>query len=815
MRIGLVIRAVALTVVLAARLAGAAPVPEAIIAPANPSRLLDLASRELQRYWYLASGRMLPIGAQSGLPCFALGSPDQNPAIARLVAAGKLRWDPSALGDQGYVLKTVDDGGRRLTIAAGATGVGTLYAVYDLMGRYGFGFYLGGDALPPRGDPGFLDLNEVRTPALKIRGSLPWYNFLNSPTTWNLADHKRFYDQMAKMRMNFVGFHAYDYEPFCAVPIDGQYRYGQPLQTTSQSVWGTVPMKTSEFGFSTGDCFTREYFGADAAFGYDTPQQGIEQAQDVLSRGLAYARERGIHVCLGFEVSGDPSDPTVERDVVLRMRHVLQRYPMISYLWLWQSEGRGSGGNEPAPPRRTGLGNYYARTRHHFDYLQQPSRIAEAVRVSYFAHLGHNVLSRYAPGVRLIVSGWGGDRWMGFSDFYLGLDKTLPPDVVFAALDNIDPTAAPAVSHAYGEVSPGRERWPIPWFESDGGGTRRDQWGPQCNVLPFTALCRDALAKGSQGLLGIHWRSRGVEEVAAYVSEFAWDPQLSYEEFYDRFARRCFGPEIGPELSRVLCDLEALGPRWTGSHGQVECGSFWWFAGDERPLPENLQKLSAIEERLVALRARCPVESVDRLDYLLHMLRWVTKYDAAALRLLPGGPVETATVAAEAARASESANRADKAQAAYTALVSAGLGEAFNECAQLLTTRGDLGVLATANGKAYAAYRELQRRVAALADSPWPAEDTHVDALQLSVPVTPDRLLPGENLELGAIARTPHAPAQVSLHWRQMGAGDFRSVRFAEGRGATFQVSLDAASLPSPGGSSTTSKPETAPARPA
>jgi hypothetical protein len=131
--------------------------------------------------------------------------------------------------------------------------------------------------------------------------------------------------------------------------------------------------------------------------------------------------------------------------------------------------------------------------------------------------------------MRLVVSGWGGDRWMRFSDFYQGFDKTLPPDVIFAALDNINPAAEPNVSAVYGKLAPQRQRWPIPWYESDGGGPRRDQFRPQTNAKEFSLLCRDAQAKGCQGLLAIHWRSRDVEEPAAYSAQFAWEPKLSYE----------------------------------------------------------------------------------------------------------------------------------------------------------------------------------------------------------------------------------------------------------------------------------------------
>jgi hypothetical protein len=67
---------------------------------------------------------------------------------------------------------------------------------------------------------------------------------------------------------------------------------------------------------------------------------------------------------------------------------------------------------------------------------------------------------------------------MNFTDRFPGLDKILPKDIIFSALDNIDPSWEPNVSKFYGKLPADRERWAIPWWESDGGVTRHDQFMP-------------------------------------------------------------------------------------------------------------------------------------------------------------------------------------------------------------------------------------------------------------------------------------------------------------------------------------------------
>jgi hypothetical protein len=92
--------------------------------------------------------------------------------------------------------------------------VATQWADYALFEHLGCGIYLGGDALPARqSDLEIADVHLRRTPVFAVRGTLPWYNFLDGPTTWNLGDHRRIYDQLAKQGAIFVGYHSYDWEP--------------------------------------------------------------------------------------------------------------------------------------------------------------------------------------------------------------------------------------------------------------------------------------------------------------------------------------------------------------------------------------------------------------------------------------------------------------------------------------------------------------------------------------------------------------------------------------------------------------------------
>jgi hypothetical protein len=758
----------------------------AIVVGDRAADLERLAAKELQRYLYRMSGSVLPLTGESAWkqepkrPMILLGTPQSNAVLAAVTAGAGIDASQSALGDQGFVVKTLDVQQRPVAAIAAATPVGVLYGAYTLLEQMGVGFYLGGDALPGHDLPLELPASlEVRQkPVFAVRGSLPWYNFLNSPTTWDLDDFKYFFDQISKMKQNFVGFHTYDSEPLAPYVKEGKLVYAEPLVTSKTYAWGAVRgLTTGQFGFGTGDYFDQELFGSRATTESKDREDAIRRTQALLAAGLEYGRRRGVRVCVGFEVTGDPTRPESQAALEARLRELVRAYPMLDYVWLWQSESLGGGAD--LPPLDSPLNILVSKQGKAFEYLKDPRRVAEAVRVSEYIRLGHSILRRIAPRMQLIVSGWGGDKWMRFGDFYEGLDKTLPPDVIFAALDNIDPGAEPNVAAVYGKLSPQRQRWPIPWYEAD-GSTCRDQTCPQANTRNFVPVSRDARAKGCQGLLAIHWRSRDVEETAAYAAQFAWEPSLSYEDFYRRFAAKSFGREYAEEMGRILRQLEALGPRWTGGGGQSECGYFAWFECKEMPKPENLATLARIRQRLGQIQAEMELkgrrEGLERMRHLVTTIDWVVRYDAAALKLYPKGPVPKLIAEAEELKAKGGAQAAaQKAQAAWAALASSGFREAIVTFPPKITTRGEFGALATINVKACGAYLALEDRIRTL----WPAAPAADNSPRAGLPLhvvvktPPDIQVQRRPIVVRAAVIGPVAIREVKLGYRAPGEKAF------------------------------------------
>ncbi len=674
----------------------------------NASALDQLAAKELQKYLYAATGELLPIrdGAQGDI--IAVGTPDSNPLIKRLGP------DVSGLGDEGYRVRTVQDGKRKVILVTGKTSRGVLYGAYSLLEEYGLGFYLGGDAIPLKQPFKLLDLDISREPAFKIRGTLPWYNFFDSPTAWDFEDYAWFFDNLVKTKNNFIGFHSYDAEPFAGYQEDGKYVWGEPVVSTAVSTWGTAPMKTSEFGGETSKYFSDDYFGSKPSLYRDDRERSIKDSQDLLAKALDYGKARGLKICVGFETGdADPTDPGSIERLEKRLKHLVAQYPMLDYIWIWEPEAQGLRGRDPLP-LDTDFGAYYRKYEPTFAYLGEPRRITEAVRMTIYTKEAYRIMEETAPNIRLVVSGWGGDHHLRFSDMYTGMDKLVPKDIIFSALDDI--VVAPTVSEAYGKLSKGREYWPIPWFEFDG-----DQWHPQPNAENWLGACRDALAKGSQGILGIHWRSRDVEESHAVMSQFAWNPDLTLDQFYADYAARCFGEDHIAPMTDILLEWQSLGYRLVGGGGQAECGTFGWGSPTD---PAKIERLEKTMWRLWAVRddlARKPecARQAERVTYLINTAQWALGYARTSDQLGPAGEVNRLLIDARQAIQDGDGDRASiLASQALSKLEACTFEPELDALARKTTNKGELGVLATVNTKAWAAYRAVERELSALSGKP-------------------------------------------------------------------------------------------------
>lgn len=702
-----------------AQTSGKQTVP-AVYLPARPSSATQmLAAAEVRRVLYLMTGQVAPaVQDLAPQPTLVL-APSSDPIVKKISAAdSRIASALAALKPGGYAIRSY----KRHLVVIGGGDDGLRAGCARLLEAYGCGFYLGGDSIPRRPALPWPLQRADGTPKFEVRGLLPWYNFWDSPTTWNASDWRDYIEAMARQKLNLVALHAYNFEPFCGYRYGDRWLDGQPLFSSARDNWGCHSMRTDEFGFGSGRIYYQEHFGADLATAGLGDEDAIQRQQEMLADALAYARAAGVRTCLGFEVGADPTDPEELRRLEARIRHILRRYP-LDYLWIWQPEGMGITGISPPQPTSR-LGTYVRRWHDVFAYLGDEKRIAEAVRMTLYVQAARQILAALSPRTRLAVAGWGGDQWLRFSDFFPGMDKLVPKDVIFSALDNISVT--PSISANYGLVK-GRELWPTPWFEYDG-----DQWVQQPNTAAWAGAVADAEAKGCTGILGIHWRTRAVEESVAYMAQYAWGEAGSVESFYRRLAAQWFGQKAAAEGARILLELQGLGYRWTGGGGQAECGPLGWAPGRDDAKLAKLRECRAALARLLAqveADEEAPQMAADRVRWLLAMTHWTEAYELTARAMAGEGEAARAVNEARAAAQSQAPDAAAKAAAALDLLANLPFGAGLARIVPTISNRGELGVVASINCKAWWDIRERMREMAALAGRDAPPEPDLVSGL--------------------------------------------------------------------------------------
>jgi hypothetical protein len=110
---------------------------------------------------------------------------------------------------------TNDSGDRTLAVGLqGMSALATKYAVFSLLEEVGVGFRLHGQDAVPRLSVsditerlGALHHKTMTPGAITTRGIQPFHDFSEGPDQWNEDDYRVHFEQLVKLKMNFIGLH--------------------------------------------------------------------------------------------------------------------------------------------------------------------------------------------------------------------------------------------------------------------------------------------------------------------------------------------------------------------------------------------------------------------------------------------------------------------------------------------------------------------------------------------------------------------------------------------------------------------------------
>ena len=236
------------------------PVNAVVVYTQHAGPLEEFAARELQRYFYLRTGILADLVRSDSAPAgyrhsFILGNNNRK------------------LGADGFLIKSNTIPRGRQHVIAGGDERGTLYGVYRLLECTGLRFGIDGDVLPDeKFDPDKLSVNESGNPRFSKRGLQPFHDFNVGPDWWNLTDYNSVLAQMAKLRMNMIGFHTYpswnksagpEANVWIGLPEDVDWQgnvktgYEAGVVTTRRG-WEVKPFPTGEYASGAGLLFEED-----------------------------------------------------------------------------------------------------------------------------------------------------------------------------------------------------------------------------------------------------------------------------------------------------------------------------------------------------------------------------------------------------------------------------------------------------------------------------------------------------------------------------------------------------------------------------
>src|SRR5690242_689380 len=206
------------------------------------------------------------------------------------------------LGDQAILLRTTRAGSRPALTIAGGSPRATLWAVYELVERWGVVYLTDGDVLPSRRSAFRMpQLDVAMEPRFRIRAHPTIQDFAPSGEAWGIEGFRTLIDQLAKLKFNRMNVYPFGWQPFLDYQVNG-------IRRRSAWLWYDYHYPV------TPNMPGRAIFGSAAEFwNPDLPLNGsydsFIRAGEQLMRGiLDHAHSRGMECVITANLTEYPPE---------------------------------------------------------------------------------------------------------------------------------------------------------------------------------------------------------------------------------------------------------------------------------------------------------------------------------------------------------------------------------------------------------------------------------------------------------------------------------------------------------------------------
>ncbi len=691
----------------------------AIVLTPAASPLERFAGEELQRY----AKRLFDLDAVIG----------KTAVDGALVF--RLQVLDTELAEQGILLRPLDNG----LLLAGGSPRAVLWAVYELVERWGVRYLLYEDVFPEA--PGPLRLPEseiVLEPKMRTRCWRLVNDLAHGPVSWSLEENKRFLRQIAKMKYNRVFLSFWPAQPFVHYRFGGMEKPAPCLNFGAQFPIDVDTVGRERFGGMT------EFVNPDYA-GADTPGEFVRRATGLAKGILAEAERLGMETGLAIQPFDWPKefgavlpgsapvkqlggltagpgkdqsmdDPLLREMVATIVRAYVDTYPEAEYLHIGVPEHRGW--TEQSEQAYNALDAKYgiqelgsfeelcARARGRSSFPGGGERVETMLKgdlasLAFFDSLVDEKMLLARPGgrsdVKLVYNGV-------VAELFALVAKMVPEGGEI--LSFIDYTASRQLKQRDLLRQKPPEGFPanlIFTLADDNVGVL-----PQLATGSLHEIMGELQASGWSGFYTRYWTVGDLMPTVHYLAKASWDAKVTPESAYRDLVTHIAGPEsAGPALEAFAAieaitiglDQHGLGfgfpvPGMMTKHYKAG-GLSDDIKADHGRYREALADLRAAREKSAAPGHRF-------LDYLIGRLVFAVRYLDAA---------EAFGAVSRAEKAGNREGAAQQVERAYTAI-----REALQAWADIAEDHGDLGAVALMNAYCYRPIRDM--RDALLGGSP-------------------------------------------------------------------------------------------------
>lgn len=780
---------------------------QTIVYPLNGSTQEYTAAKEVRRYIYLRTGQKLEIKAKQnvlGPGDIILVGEDDSPIVTGFQ---DLRGQKAP--EDGFIIKTITRNDRNILVITGSDPVSTLYGVYRFAEHLGIGFNLTSDVIPDKQIS--LDItgfDEIGAPILETRGILPFHDFPEGPDLWDTDEYMTVISQLQKLGMNFIGLHNYPrwslleekerdirqgpepavwIGPEEEINADGTVNWSYPAYWyhTHQPVrkWGYAKRSTENFHAGASQLFVTNGFGSDAV-GPEIPDdvtsgnQVFNRVGEMFKKAFTHAEKLGIKTALGTELTLgiEPAGPEVGEDWIRVMPPELQQY----------LKDKGKDPADPATIKEIYKGIFTRIKRMHpLDYYQlwtwegwarwagsdeQIKAFKDEIQIAYEA------LEEVNAPFQLGLAGW----MLGSSEDPAEFDNTVPPEVPFYGLWD--------EARGFESLKEERVKWPATWLEED--------WGliqPQLEADRVYNDVKAALEKECDGLIAKHWRTKVVSMNIAAMKDLLWVygktgeelkkelPQNKnqwLENFYIDWATRRFGTEVAAEIADIFLSYEKNGNKlpqvsgWDGAPGAIEPN--WGSWESEQSKYTFVTEFENLRDKVVGK------SNLERFDY------WLNTFKSYRLKAQYGTIYSKFDDAAYEENWSEALDYRKEMAGLFEEIMKYEIEKATN-----VSDLGEIINLEVLNWYQLVQLKwdqkmkdGLGREIPASAN---PAMEYN-GKNRIIVDANRTGLYEDESLKL--TARIPGNPGDLTLFYRSLGEGEYKTKQFTNAGRGVYEISL-------------------------